>query len=274
MRTKVIILVFLILVTIFYFWAVRRFSGAWTDDPRHREGGLQLAQKESVLTTSTCQFYTGEDGHLRGGFIYKRDVDYIIQQYLSDLAGLSANQRVSLANLKKNQQVLLARDTTLLGESVFFFCMGALMLSIGFFARRSIALAIGGASAVWIIAFRNILVTNIGPEKYLAPVLVWILVFYARWLTTHKDPVAKEDLIAALDNENSYVRRDAAISLGVRKDLRAIEPLIHTLKDEELYVQDCASESLTKITGQDFGKDYEKWKEWWEQNKGEFLKDR
>jgi len=79
-----------------------------------------------------------------------------------------------------------------------------------------------------------------------------------------------EDLITDLKNENAYVRRDAAILIGKTKDSIAIKPLLQALKDPEWYVQDYAYEALEEITGKDFGKDYKKWNEWWNQNQGNF----
>lgn len=40
------------------------------------------------------------------------------------------------------------------------------------------------------------------------------------------------------------------------------------------YTHRIAAEALNKITGKEFGEDSEKWQEWWEQNKEEFLKGR
>lgn len=82
-----------------------------------------------------------------------------------------------------------------------------------------------------------------------------------------KDPRAIKPLSAALKDENSYVRMTAARSLGLINDPRVIEPLIGALKDESHGVKKNAVLSLKKITGKDFGKDYAKWQQWWEQNK-------
>ncbi len=82
-----------------------------------------------------------------------------------------------------------------------------------------------------------------------------------------KDPRAIDALSKALQDENSYVRMTAARSLGVIEDRRVIAPLIQALKDESHGVKKNAILSLKIRTGQDFGKDYEAWRRWWEQNK-------
>jgi len=82
-----------------------------------------------------------------------------------------------------------------------------------------------------------------------------------------KDPRGIDPLITALKDENSYVRMTAARSLGMISDPRVIDPLIQALKDESHGVQKNALLSLKERTGQDFGKDYEAWRRWWEQNK-------
>jgi hypothetical protein len=68
-------------------------------------------------------------------------------------------------------------------------------------------------------------------------------------------------------DENSYVRMTAARSLGMFSDPRVIDPLIQALRDESHGLQKNAILSLKERTGQDFGKDYEAWRRWWEQNK-------
>jgi HEAT repeat protein len=59
----------------------------------------------------------------------------------------------------------------------------------------------------------------------------------------------------------------AARSLGMIEDPRVIPPLIQSLKDDSHGVKKNAELSLKIRTGQDFGKDYEAWRRWWEQNK-------
>ena len=82
-----------------------------------------------------------------------------------------------------------------------------------------------------------------------------------------KDSRAIDPLSKALQDENSYVRMTAARSLGMIEDPRVIAPLIQALKDDSHGVKKNAVLSLKIRTGQDFGKDYEAWHRWWEQNK-------
>ena len=82
-----------------------------------------------------------------------------------------------------------------------------------------------------------------------------------------KDPRAIDPLSKALQDENSYVRMTAARSLGMIEDPRVISPLIQSLKDDSHGVKKNAALSLKIRTGQDFGKDYEAWRRWWEQDK-------
>lgn len=93
-------------------------------------------------------------------------------------------------------------------------------------------------------------------------------------LVEMKDPRTVEPLIAALKDGNKGTRRGAAISLGAIKDPRAIEPLIAALKDESLLVKTKSSYALYEITGKDFGRNQEKWQEWWTKNKQNILKSR
>jgi len=108
----------------------------------------------------------------------------------------------------------------------------------------------------------------------------------AKALGEIKDPRAVEPLIAALkDDDLPSVQMEAAKALGELKDPRAVEPLIAAVKPES-WIWDARSETLDplydlrpvealrKITGKDFGYDQAKWREWWEQNKGNFLKSR
>jgi HEAT repeat protein len=76
-----------------------------------------------------------------------------------------------------------------------------------------------------------------------------------------------EPLIAAMEDEEGRVRLDAAVALGEMRDPRVVEPLIAALKDESRDVRSRAAEALRKITGKDFGKDSDRWHEWWEENR-------
>ena len=56
-----------------------------------------------------------------------------------------------------------------------------------------------------------------------------------------------EPLIAALNDNNKYVRKFAAKALFKIGDARAVEPLIVALKDSDIDVRCAAAEALGKI---------------------------
>jgi len=77
-----------------------------------------------------------------------------------------------------------------------------------------------------------------------------------------------DKLINQLKDENWSVRIAAAKALVKIGDSRAVKPLIAVLKDKnEIFARQTAAEALKKITGQDFGEDYEKWSTWWQEQK-------
>jgi len=87
--------------------------------------------------------------------------------------------------------------------------------------------------------------------------------YRAAWaLGVLKDPRAVEPLIPALKDKDRVVRSAAARALGELKDPCAVEPLITALKDENIWVRKAAAEALEKITGEDFGEDEAKWRDW------------
>lgn len=78
-------------------------------------------------------------------------------------------------------------------------------------------------------------------------------------------------LIATLKNGTAKSKGKAASTLGRMKDLRAVEPLINTLRKENDLLRNSAWYSLTELTGHDFGEDSEKWRKWWNQNRLDFF---
>jgi len=82
-----------------------------------------------------------------------------------------------------------------------------------------------------------------------------------------KDPRAVEPLINALRDKSRDIRSIAAAALGEINDDLGLEPLIEALKDRDKSVRRNAALALRKITGQDFGEDYKKWKKWWQENR-------
>jgi HEAT repeat protein len=73
----------------------------------------------------------------------------------------------------------------------------------------------------------------------------WVVRLNAREASLQID--ANEQLIAALKNESSLVRWQAAWVLGKTKSQKAIEPLIEVLADDDWMVSDEAAVALTKI---------------------------
>jgi HEAT repeat protein len=77
-------------------------------------------------------------------------------------------------------------------------------------------------------------------------------------------------LTQALQDPSSVVRANAAWALekvGVEA-MEAVPTLILTLGDEDGWVRTKASDALRAITGQDFGEDAQRWKEWWDSQNG------
>jgi len=68
--------------------------------------------------------------------------------------------------------------------------------------------------------------------------------------------------ILGLKQKSPALRLGAVKTLGARGDRRAVEPLIEILGDDNEQVREAAAEALKSITGQDFGGDAAKWKDW------------
>jgi HEAT repeat protein len=85
------------------------------------------------------------------------------------------------------------------------------------------------------------------------------------------DARAVEALIEALKDEDRGVRESVAWALGAIGDARAVDSLIKTLKDDDYFVRESAKVALFRILGVYF--EYDKqWMQWWEENRGKFLK--
>jgi HEAT repeat protein len=96
----------------------------------------------------------------------------------------------------------------------------------------------------------------------------------AKWKAWHKH---EKDLHEALENLKKDPRSEllGVVALGALKDRRGIEPLIELLgsmsEDFDIgLTKRVVVEALKDITGQDFGTDHDKWKEWFEQNKDKY----
>lgn len=68
------------------------------------------------------------------------------------------------------------------------------------------------------------------------------------------------------------VQLEAILALKNSEDSMMIEPLIDALKAKWYSIRYSASEVLRKMTNQNIGVDYEKWKSWWLINKSIFIK--
>lgn len=86
-----------------------------------------------------------------------------------------------------------------------------------------------------------------------------------------KDRSATKPLIDLIrvrvdDPWTAGIVRESATALGKIGDPRAIEPLIDLMSTEGI----ATSEALKKITGEDLGTDYSKWRKWWTDNKEKY----
>ena len=70
-------------------------------------------------------------------------------------------------------------------------------------------------------------------------------------------------LMKGLSDSDWKRRQGSAWALGYLKVPQAVEPLINALVDEYPGVCYAAAEALSTITGKDFGKDYNAWLKWW-----------
>jgi len=79
-----------------------------------------------------------------------------------------------------------------------------------------------------------------------------------------RDLRAVEPLIVSLRHRKAEVRRLSARLLAAIGDPRAFRPLIIALKDKASDVQFEAAAALRKMSGQDFGTDHDRWQRWYE----------
>ncbi len=88
----------------------------------------------------------------------------------------------------------------------------------------------------------------------------------AQALGQMKNSYALEPLTEALRDDVPEVRATAASALGSIGDQYSVEPLIPMLRDEDPSVRRESAAALSTITGQDFGEEPGRWQEWWEEN--------
>ncbi len=81
---------------------------------------------------------------------------------------------------------------------------------------------------------------------------------------------AVDAIINRLKSDRSNkVRASSAYALGIYASYDAVPALIDALNDDYKNVRICAIRALEKISGQDYGKDEQKWNHWFELNKDE-----
>lgn len=91
----------------------------------------------------------------------------------------------------------------------------------------------------------------------------------ARGLGNIKDKGSLQSLSSfVVDDLSESVRQECAISLGKLGENGGIPALIQALNDDYKDVQLSAAESLKKLTGQDFGRDAQKWQNWYSSQGG------
>ena len=93
----------------------------------------------------------------------------------------------------------------------------------------------------------------------------------AKELGVLKASSAVNDLIIAMDDRDWYLRVCAARALEQIGDIRAVPALIRNIKQPMIPLVEAAREALVKITGKDFGKDTDRWMEWWKTEGGRTL---
>jgi HEAT repeat protein len=101
----------------------------------------------------------------------------------------------------------------------------------------------------------------------------------ARALAGRKHNSAYRPLVDLLRYGSMYVRDEAAAALAVLGDPRAVEPLIDAVADPNNrvslegrdWVIGGATKALIDLTGQNFGRDADAWREWWAENRGRLM---
>jgi len=87
-----------------------------------------------------------------------------------------------------------------------------------------------------------------------------------RTLADYRDPVAVPAALPLLKSEDPWVWIHAALYLGAVRRPEAVPYLIKAGLIKCEWAHDDAGHDLRAITGQDFGTDFEKWRQWWEKS--------
>ncbi|MDP2949743.1 MAG: HEAT repeat domain-containing protein [Chloroflexota bacterium] len=129
----------------------------------------------------------------------------------------------------------------------------------------------------WVRFYAARALGEIGPEEGVVPALIQALGDEERAVRENaawslgkigREAVdAVPALAQALGDEHQWVREAAACALRDigPEAVEAVPALIQALEDEDLPVGHPAAEALEAITGQDFGEDADRWRQWWEE---------
>lgn len=116
---------------------------------------------------------------------------------------------------------------------------------------------------------------NLGNTSAVTPLInllndenTFVIITSAKALGKLGDKSGIEPTYLAINKVPKNRRALVAIALGELGDSRAIEYLIPILKGK--WMNSEALELLIKLTGEDFGLDYKKWKNWYKQNKSKY----
>jgi HEAT repeat protein len=88
-----------------------------------------------------------------------------------------------------------------------------------------------------------------------------------------RDGRAVPALLSGLQDSDDITRANAAYGLGAYYAPEVVEALINALADLSTRVQHAAVESLTALTGLNFGMEQGKWKKWWQVQKQQMQSD-
>ena len=68
-------------------------------------------------------------------------------------------------------------------------------------------------------------------------------------------------------DHGEYVQNNAAEALGKMGDTSKVPIVMEMLKDKDARVQRNAGVALRGMIGENFGRDYAAWKDWWDSNR-------
>ena len=90
------------------------------------------------------------------------------------------------------------------------------------------------------------------------------------WRKSEQAQLTADELLANIDSDSPVYVSGSAFALGVIGNKRAVKPLITLLNNRAINrSKGTVANALTKLTGQDFGGDYNAWKSYYEGQKGQ-----